>query len=616
MTKNIDSKAWKVINILIASVIAISVCAVPVSYYINSSTKLNSELISSLKHGRYQLEQIINKNPEFWQYEVHRMEGILLNLQSDPENSIWKIKDNASKVLLEVNPYKVNISWPSFSGKLAISDSHNHVAIIEVQISIIHELIIISVLALISILVGISAYIGLVRMPLRAVEKLWNQMLYQAQHDELTGLANRTFFHQALTEKLIEKEKNNFEIAVITIDLDHFKDVNDTLGHAAGDQLLKKVVVDFQSITGKNETLARLGGDEFSVILTGEGLTDIAPSIADQIIDKLSLPYEVDGTYVHIGASLGIAIDKKENIDADELIKRADIALYEAKNDGRNQFSIFQHRMNKMLTERKNVEEKLRVAITNNDFHLHFQPQYNMASKKIIGVEALIRWQHKEDGFIPPDKFIPVAEKAGLIVDIDKWVLINSCKQVAKWDNLHVAVNISPIHFHSSHLLRHVKYALDQSGLPANRLELEITEGSLLYKTEKTIEILKSLKDMGVNIAMDDFGTGYSSLSYLQCFPFDKIKIDRSFVSTLSDEKPESEAIVRAIISMSHAMNMRVNAEGVETNYQANFLSSIGCEEVQGYYFGKPMNSADLSRLLKEEEIDLTNVTPLFSSAS
>ncbi len=615
MAPSFDRKAWIAINLLIATIIAIAVFAVPISYYVNSSTQLRSEMMSSLKHGRYQLEKIINKNPEFWQYEIHRMEGIILNLQSNPRTSIWKIKDINSKVLLEVNPYKIKIDGPRLVKNIAITDSHNHVALIEVEVSTYHEMVITSLLAIIGVLVGSIAYLGIARIPLRAIEKLWNQMAHQALHDELTNLANRTYFYKVLSELLSNRKKANCDLAVLTIDLDHFKDVNDTLGHAAGDQLLKKVVLDFQSIIGGAELIARLGGDEFAIILTGENLTDYASSIADQIIDRLSLPYEIEGEYVYIGASLGIAIEKNYNIDADEFIKRADIALYEAKNKGRNTYCIFQHQMNQMLMERKTIEEKLRVAIENDDFQLHFQPQYNLVPKKLIGVEALIRWQHKDDGFISPQKFIPVAEKSGLIIDIDKWVLTNACKQIAKWDDLRVAVNISPMHFHSDELLKNVRYALEQSGLPATRLELEITEGILLHETEKTIEILKALKDMGIRIAMDDFGTGYSSLSYLQCFPFDKIKIDRSFISTLSDKKPESEAIVRAIVSMSNAMNMRVNAEGVETYFQAKFLSLIGCEEVQGYYFGKPMSLADLSKTLEKNQTDATNVTPLFISA-
>ena len=615
MAPSFDRKAWIAINLLIATIIAIAVFAVPISYYVNSSTQLRSEMMSSLKHGRYQLEKIINKNPEFWKYEIHRMEGIILNLQSNPRTSIWKIKDINSKTLLEVNPYKIIIDGPRLVKNIAITDSHNHVALIEVEVSTYHEMIITSLLAIIGVLVGSIAYLGIARIPLRAIEKLWNQMAHQALHDELTNLANRSYFYKVLSELLGNRKKANCDLAVLTIDLDHFKDVNDTLGHAAGDQLLKKVVLDFQSIIEGTELIARLGGDEFAIILTGENLADYASSIADQIIDRLSLPYEIEGEYVYIGASLGIAIEKNYNIDADEFIKRADIALYEAKNKGRNTYCIFQHQMNQMLMERKAIEEKLRVAIENDDFQLHFQPQYNLVPKKLIGVEALIRWQHKDDGFISPQKFIPVAEKSGLIIDIDKWVLTNACKQIAKWDDLRVAVNISPMHFHSDKLLKNVRYALEQSGLPATRLELEITEGILLHETEKTIEILKALKDMGIRIAMDDFGTGYSSLSYLQCFPFDKIKIDRSFISTLSDKKPESEAIVRAIVSMSNAMNMRVNAEGVETYFQAKFLSLIGCEEVQGYYFGKPMSLADLSKTLEKNQTDATNVTPLFISA-
>jgi len=614
MTPTIDTKYWKVINTLIAMIITVAVFAVPISYYKNNATKLNSEVIASLKHGRYQLEQIVNKNPDFWQYEIDRMKGILQNLQSNPKSSIWSVKDNNSKVLLEINPYNLKITKPSIIKSISITDSYQQVARIEVEISIFHEMIIIAMLTIFSIIAGLIAYFGIVLVPVRAMKKLWNQMAYQAQHDELTGLANRNYFYKVLTQRLANSRKYKTEVAVLSIDLDHFKDVNDTLGHAAGDQLLQKVVIDFQSIIGKRDVLSRQGGDEFSIILTGKNIPDYACMLADKIIEKLSQPYEIDGSYVYIGASIGIAIAHDDKSDETELLKQADIALYEAKNEGRNTFCIFKHKMNKTLIDRKTLEEKLRVAIENEEFELHFQPQFKLASHKIIGVEALIRWQHALNGFIPPTKFIPVAEKAGLIIDIDNWVLLNACKQVAKWNDVRVAVNISPMHFHNGNLLKDVKFALEQSGLSPDRLELEITEGVLMHETDKTIKVLKALKDLGVRIAMDDFGTGYSSLSYLQRFPFDKIKIDRSFISSLSDKEPESKAIIRAIISMSHTLNMRVNAEGVETSYQANFLSSIDCDEVQGFYFGQPLNAHSITNMLKENQNHHANVTPIYTA--
>lgn len=605
-----------IIHLVTALIISLAVIVIPLSYYVMKSTNMETKITASLKHAQFQLQQIVTSNPEFWQYEIYRIEEVLDNSLSKSENAIWLLKDMQGDLLLKTNVREQSAYEPWMVKNIPVFDSHRQIATIEVRHSVASYYIITALISLFCLTIGIAAYLGIRHVPLKALESVWNQMTHQARHDDLTNLPNRLYFNQRLSEQLALCKTSPYEVAILSIDLDHFKDVNDTLGHAAGDLLLKKVVEDIMPKEGQRQILARLGGDEFAIILTSDNIKDEAAIIADEIIEKLSKPYLIDTNFVHIGASIGIAIATDETEKADELLKKADIALYETKKEGRNNYHFFHSRMNKQLLERKAIESELRHAIPNDGFELYFQPQFNLEFGKISGAEALIRWPNEEFGFISPQKFIPVAEMAGLIVSIDKWVLETACYQATKWQDIPIAVNISPLHFQSGALLKNVISALEMTGLNPNLLELEITEGVLLSKTDETIKTLKSLRSLGVSIAMDDFGTGYSSLSYMQRFPFDKIKIDRSFVSSLEPGKNEAEDIVRAIISMGHAMNMKVNAEGVETKFQADFLKSEKCQEVQGYLFGHPMKASEMTKLIQEGAAKTSEAQMSYSIAS
>ncbi|WP_182084167.1 EAL domain-containing protein [Aureimonas sp. ME7] len=417
-----------------------------------------------------------------------------------------------------------------------------------------------------------------------------------ALHDALTGLPNRTLFHERLDAALQSNKEEKSRLAVLCLDLDHFKEVNDTLGHSAGDILLQEVSERLRSCILPSDTVARLGGDEFAIVQNGVHQPLDASVLSRRIIESLNAPYFVEGNELHVGVSVGIAVAGNEDDTPTTLLKNADIALYRAKQAGRGTMRLFEPRMDLELQARKALEYDLRQALSRDQLELHYQPLIELDGERIAGVEALVRWRHPEHGLVPPNAFIPLAEDTGLIIPIGEWVLRTACEQAREWSDLRVAVNLSPVQFKHRELVDTVRQVLVDTGLEPQRLELEITESVLLHDAEAAREILNGLKELGVHIVMDDFGTGYSSLGYLNSFPFDKIKIDKSFISDLTVEK--SNAIVRSVIGLGQSLNMITTAEGVETAEQAAFLLQEGCEQVQGYHFGRPIPAADMNRLI------------------
>jgi len=420
-----------------------------------------------------------------------------------------------------------------------------------------------------------------------------------ARHDTLTDLPNRLKFGETMeaAEHRIERRET---LAIIAIDLDHFKMVNDTLGHGIGDSVLRKVGERLRACCRQGDEVSRLGGDEFA-ILTGP-LDDgaDAAAIADRVVKQIAEPLEVDGHSVLIGASVGIAVAPGDGLTSETLLKNADLALYRAKNDGRGAYHFFEKGMDATLQERRALELGLRQALVRGEFRLVFQPLFNLEEGRICCLEALLRWYHPERGTIPPNEFIPIAEDTGLIVAIGEWVLHEACRAAATWPkNVRVAVNLSTVQFRNRNLFQHIKAALDAAGLEPERLELEVTESLLLANVETTLITLHQLRQLGVRISMDDFGTGYSSLSYLRSFPFDKIKIDQSFVRDLS-AKEDSRAIVTAVIGLGRSLGMSTTAEGVETEAQLNLVREQGCTEVQGFLFSPPLPGSAITKLFAE----------------
>jgi diguanylate cyclase (GGDEF)-like protein len=428
------------------------------------------------------------------------------------------------------------------------------------------------------------------------------KIAHMALHDALTDLPNRTLLNERLEQALAYARRGEI-VATHLLDLDHFKNVNDTLGHAVGDKLLQAVSKRLGSLVRETDTVARMGGDEFAIVQVALEQPADAATLATRVIEAISAPYDIDGHQVTIGTSVGIAIGPNDGTDPDQLMRNSDLALYRGKSEGRGVYRFFEPGMDYQLKARRALECDLRVALTEGQFVLYYQPVISLEHGNITGFEALIRWQHPERGLVAPNDFIPLAEEIGLIVRIGEWALRQACSTVAKWPGeATVSVNISPAQFRSPGLVQAVLIALADSGLPAQRLELEITETVLLEDSEQTLSTLHRLRDLGVRIAMDDFGTGYSSLSYLQSFPFDRIKIDRSFVKDITSASG-SLNIVRAVAAMAKGLGMAATAEGVETQEQLETVRSEGCTEMQGYLFSKPRPQHEIEKLFLSEQI-------------
>ena len=420
------------------------------------------------------------------------------------------------------------------------------------------------------------------------------RIAHLAHYDALTGLPNRVLLREKLEQELSFVRRGG-QLAVLYLDLDHFKSVNDTLGHSAGDELLKGVTTRMRNCLRDADILARLGGDEFAIVQTGlEHPTDAA-TLAQRLRDAVTQTvYELDGHQVVADISIGIALAPQDGTEVDQLLKCADMALYGAKAEGRGTFRYFEHEMDARMKLRRTLEVDLRKALVNNEFELHYQPLVRLADNKISGCEALLRWYHPERGLVSPTEFIPVAEETGLINAIGEWVLRQACAEAATWpDDVKIAINVSPVQFRSQNLPQAVISALAAARLAPHRLEMEITELVLMHSNETTLQRLHQLRELGVRISMDDFGTGYSSLSYLRSFPFDKIKIDRTFINDLSNGH---DAIVQAIITLANNLNMTTTAEGVETEQQAGALRAMGCIEMQGYLFSRPVPAREIRR--------------------
>ena len=424
------------------------------------------------------------------------------------------------------------------------------------------------------------------------------QIAFLAQHDALTRLPNRVFFADRIEHGLQQAERGA-GFGVLCMDLDRFKAVNDTLGHGVGDGLLRQVAARLQACTREGDVVARLGGDEFAAILYNLTDPSEADHLATRIIDVLSAAYEVDRHPISIGVSIGIALAPADGTTAEDLLRNADTALYGAKSGGRGIACFFESDMNAALQARRKLETGLQLAIRNEEFEVYYQPLVEAQSRSICAFEALVRWRHPELGTVGPDAFIGVAESTGMIGVIGHWVLRQACREAVTWPaHIKIAVNLSPAQFRERSLVGNVRAALADSGLQPNRLELEITESVLLRDSDTVLATLREIKALGVKISMDDFGTGYSSLSYLRSFPFDKVKIDRSFVKDLPNDE-NAMAIVRAIVGLSETFGMEVTAEGVETDEQAVKLALGACTQLQGYLFSRPMPASHIPGLIR-----------------
>ena len=431
----------------------------------------------------------------------------------------------------------------------------------------------------------------------------------QAIRDPFTGLPNRLLFSDRLSNKLAQAQRTESQLAVMFLDLDHFKVINDSLGHNIGDQLLKSVAERLSANLRVSDTLARMGGDEFTFIL-GEVADDYPIQAANRVLSALSQPFNIDGRDLFVTGSIGISNYPHDGADVETLVRNADAAMYRAKEQGRNAFHMFTQDLNAMAVERVNIETGLRRAVEREELVLHYQVRVSLKTGVTPGVEALLRWHHPDNGLLSPAHFLPLAEDTGLIEPITEWVLKAACLQNKAWQNagynkMDVAVNISPRLLHRTDLVRAVENALTVSGLEAKYLNLELTETAIMQNPDQAVVILSELKNMGVSISIDDFGVGYSSLSNLRRLPIDSLKIDASFVRQITTNKDDA-SIAAAIVAMAHSMNLNVIAEGVETLDQLDFLKTLKCDEIQGYFISRPVPGQEVLHLLAEGGPPLT----------
>ncbi|WP_072767377.1 bifunctional diguanylate cyclase/phosphodiesterase [Nitrosospira sp. Nsp11] len=435
------------------------------------------------------------------------------------------------------------------------------------------------------------------------VETAKAQLDHLAHHDVLTGLPNRMLLQDRLSHAIELARRQGRQFAMLFMDLDRFKHINDSLGHAVGDQLLQSVARRLVRCMRHSDTVSRQGGDEFVVLLSSIKHPDDVAISAQKILTALAVPHHIGELELHVSVSIGISIYPDDGRDAEALTKSADTAMYHAKENGRDNYKFFEQAMNIRAVQRQSIEVGLRRALERREFVLHYQPKINLHSNLIVGVEALIRWQHPERGLMPPLQFLPIAEDCGLILPIGRWVLREACLQAQAWIRIGlrpitIAVNTSALEFNATDFLENIRATLDDTGLEPRYLELELTESVLMRDAEFTDSILHGLADLGVKLAIDDFGTGYSSLSYLRQFPIDTLKIDQSFVSRITSS-PDDATIVSAVINMGKSLKLRVIAEGVETPEQRTFLLAKHCDEGQGYYFSHPITAEALATLLQ-----------------
>jgi diguanylate cyclase (GGDEF)-like protein len=588
-----DAALVRLVTGFAASIALLVAIALPLMHGWASWREENAAMEAEARIIAHHVSQIASRDPDLWRYQESRLRGAL-DTASPAFDGAIRVRDMRGEVLAEITAelpaQRHGVSAPVF-------ESGHPVGVVEMEHSSLHLLVESVWVTLVSIFLAAVSYLALRLLPLRMLRQATGRITHLATHDQLTGLPNRRLFHDRLEQTASGLKRYGGHFAVLALDLDRFKEVNDTLGHAAGDELLRQVTRRISGAVRESDTVARLGGDEFAIIQRNAEQPRSAEALAARLVALLSQPFDLHGNQALIGTSIGIALSGES--EAAHLLQDADTALYRVKAEGRNGFRFFSAEMNQALRERRALEQDLREALATGQLRLHYQPQVNLASGRVVGLEALLRWDHPLRGRVMPDRFIPLAEEIGLLSRIGEWVLKEACAVAMRWPGLRMAVNISAHQFQAADFLRAVRLALEETGLPAQRLEIEITEGVLLTDTERTLATLEALHGMGVSVAMDDFGTGYSSLGYLHKFRFDKIKIDRSFVATLAHD-PQAVAIVRAMIGITHALGLRCNAEGVETAVQAALLRAEGCTEAQGYLYGRAVPEAELAALIEE----------------
>ncbi|MBK1648387.1 putative bifunctional diguanylate cyclase/phosphodiesterase [Rhabdochromatium marinum] len=577
--------------------------AVPAFFFFFGYTNLASGLRAESYFLSQNLSTIVSQNPKLWTFETSRINDML---------RVWDQKHAAH------DGHRMAVSWvldadgaivamhgeddqelglSTIVARHSIFDSGRKVGTLVLRRSV-SQLVNNTVLVfLVSLGCGLGLFYFLRVVPIRALTETARQVTFLATHDDLTGLPRRHLLESRLSEAIVTARQTGGLVGVMMIDLDKFKDINDGYGHHIGDAALRALAERMMAGRSRKDVLARISGDEFCLVLPALESRTYAIGVAEALLESVARPIVAGGHKLHIGTSIGVAVFPQDGATGDELMVNAGVALSKVKSGGRGTYRLFDQTMREHEEFRRMIERDMHIALENVQFVMHYQPQIDLTSGKLVGVEALVRWRHPERGFIGPAEFISVAEESGLIGPLGEWILARSCQDAAQWSGIKVSVNISPVQFREPALAAKVSRILSETTLPPRLLDLEVTEGVLISDTEKVLDIVLLLKTFGIGLSLDDFGTGFSSLRYLQKFPFDKLKIDSSFVRGINSDMKDA-AIIRAAISMGRTMGLRINAEGFETEDQMDQLSAMGCDEVQGYFYSRPVPAKDIPALI------------------
>ncbi|MFO1219507.1 MAG: EAL domain-containing protein [Burkholderiaceae bacterium] len=562
-------------------------------------------LVTSAGSRAYAVTQRIAENPQMWRFEGYRLADLLSRsvLASDQRDR-RSIEAADGSAIAENQPAGA-LAWPAIREAMPLHDAGHVVGALVVERSMRPLLYRTAWVGAAALALGITLLVLLTRSPLRALQRAEAELKHKAFHDDLTGLHNREAFRRLLDDAIGRAQEAQAQLAVLYIDLDRFKHINDTLGHDAGDEVLVAVAQRLLSSVRSTDVVARLSGDEFAVLVDGLAGGAQAGEIADALLARFEQPFTVRGRDWHLSCSVGLSIYPQHACEADKLLAFADTAMLHAKSSGRSARSLYDERMQESVARRVDLEGDLRGALVRGEFELHYQPLVGLAGGDTIGAEALLRWRHPTRGLVPPLDFIAVLEETGMIHAVGAWVLEEACARMRDWlaaglPLSRVAVNVSALQFaREAAFVEQVREALQRTGLPARHLQLELTEGVLMSDSERSLALLCELSALGVSLAIDDFGTGYSSLAYLRSFPVDTLKVDRSFVRDMcSDSKDAS--IVSAIVHMAHSLDLKVTAEGIERADQLAALTQLGCDTAQGYLLGRPMPAADFAARLAQ----------------
>ena len=606
-TQTPDSSVRQSITAIAYAVAIVVAVAVPIAHFL-ALYKFEQGALTTLTRAKAQnqSEQHINRNPALWRFEEHRLQqAVRLNSSESPADLRYAIRD------LDGSPLSLGAesppAWPVMVEVAPLHDSGQVVGYFQTERSLRDVLLATLMTALGSVLLAMAIAVALKTLPLRALRLSQERLAHMAHHDVLTGLPNRSLLNDRLDQAIRHCRRSAGSVTIVFLDLDNFKSINDSLGHKAGDQLLRTMAARMIECVRTTDTVARLGGDEFVIVLFDQpAATENITSAMQRLQAAISEPLQLEGHSIQVTASIGIAAFPGDGDTGPLLLMHADAAMYAAKAAGRDNFQCFTADLKVKANERLAMQEALLKASTKNQFFLVYQPQVDLESRQVFAVEALIRWMHPERGLVSPADFIPIAEASGLIVQIGDWVLRTACQQNRRWQDegmppINVSVNVSARQFKDEAFVDRVAGALRDSGLDPQYLELELTESLIMQDINQAIATMHRLDAMGVKLSIDDFGTGYSSLSALKHFPVTRLKIDQSFVREVTDDEND-KSIIRAVIAMGHGLNLMVIAEGVETREQLDFLRENQCDEVQGYLFSKPIQAAEIPKMLAQHQ--------------